>query len=98
MHRISIVLFALALVTHCSISSAQEASVERTDRINSLFSEYSRGISPGLAVAVVRDGKVLFAKGYGLASLDTAFRSRLLPSSTWHRCRSSSPGLPSPCW
>lgn len=39
-------------------------------RVDSLFAEYARGATPGVAVAVVRDGRTLLAKGYGLASLE----------------------------
>ncbi len=40
-----------------------------SSRIDSIFKEY-KATGPGCAVAVVRDGKLIFSKGYGLASLD----------------------------
>ena len=39
-------------------------------RVDSLFAAYSRGDTPGVAIAVVRDGRKLLSKGYGLASLE----------------------------
>jgi CubicO group peptidase (beta-lactamase class C family) len=58
-----------ALVATSAVAAAQPAaSVER--RVDSLFAEQTRGLSPGLAVAVVRDGKVLLTKGYGYANLE----------------------------
>ena len=42
----------------------------RERQVDSLFAEYNRAPSPGLAVAVVRDGKVILRKGYGLASIE----------------------------
>lgn len=59
-----------SLVTLSGISSAQEPATLRERRVDSLFAEFTRGTSPGVAVAVVRDGKVLLSKGYGLASLE----------------------------
>jgi CubicO group peptidase (beta-lactamase class C family) len=39
-------------------------------RIDELFARFTAPGSPGCAVAVVRDGRVVFARGYGLADLD----------------------------
>jgi CubicO group peptidase (beta-lactamase class C family) len=38
-------------------------------QIDNLFSNYNRA-TPGVAVAVVRDGKIIFKKGYGAANLE----------------------------
>jgi CubicO group peptidase (beta-lactamase class C family) len=38
--------------------------------VNAMFSELTRGEKPGAAVLVSRDGKTLFEKGYGYASLE----------------------------
>ncbi len=47
-----------------------QGAATSVQRVDSLFSRYTVGDSPGLAVAVVRDGQVLLAKGYGLANLE----------------------------
>jgi CubicO group peptidase (beta-lactamase class C family) len=46
----------------------QATSLER--RVDSLFASYTQGATPGVAIAVVRDGRMLLSKGYGLASLE----------------------------
>lgn len=46
------------------------AAQDAGPRVNALFAPYDAGPSPGLAVAVVRDGEVVFRNGYGLASLE----------------------------
>lgn len=38
--------------------------------INRLFAEYDRGRKPGYAVSILRSGRTVFSKGYGLASLE----------------------------
>ncbi len=43
----------------------------RTAQVDSLFARWSNGISPGVAVLVMKDGKVLYEKGHGLADLRT---------------------------
>jgi CubicO group peptidase (beta-lactamase class C family) len=64
----SIRLGALALLTIPTVTAAQATSQER--RVDSLFAEHTRGLQPGLALAVVRDGKVLITRGYGYANLE----------------------------
>jgi CubicO group peptidase (beta-lactamase class C family) len=40
------------------------------ERIDELFSTWNSADKPGAAVAVVKDGKILFSKGYGTANLE----------------------------
>ena len=64
-------LAAFLLVFLSTVSAiAEETPDGRSARVDALFSQYSAGTSPGLALAVVRDGKVLLRKGYGLATLE----------------------------
>jgi CubicO group peptidase (beta-lactamase class C family) len=51
-------------------SRSAESQPEPERRVDSLFAQPIRGLSPGVAVAVVRDGKVLLSKGYGMANLE----------------------------
>jgi CubicO group peptidase (beta-lactamase class C family) len=39
-------------------------------RIDALFADFNRSDAPGASVAVIQNGKVLLAKGYGLANLE----------------------------
>ena len=41
-----------------------------TDRIDSVFRRFTAPGSPGCAVGVVRDGAIVYRKGYGLASIE----------------------------
>ena len=50
-------------------------------RIDSLFAQYTRGTTPGASVAVVRDGKILFSKGYGFANLE--HRAPITPATVF---------------
>jgi len=60
----------LAPVRFAASAQATPSAIPDSARVDSLFAEYTRGLSPGLAVAVVRDGKVLYTKGYGYANLE----------------------------
>ncbi len=57
-----------------------QAGASRSDpdrRADALFAKYTKGGSPGVAVAVIRRGDVVFARGYGLADVQ-----RRMPIST----------------
>jgi CubicO group peptidase (beta-lactamase class C family) len=46
------------------------AASDLSSQLNALFHEFDRADGPGASVAIVRDGKVLFSRGYGLANLE----------------------------
>lgn len=41
-------------------------------RIDSVFARYDRTVSPGCALGVYREGKLLYGRGYGMANLEHA--------------------------
>ena len=66
--RVAIILvFTGGGIISRGVCAGQGAPAQRVDP---LFSQYNNSASPGLVIAVVRDGKVLLSKGYGLANLE----------------------------
>lgn len=61
-------LLIIALLILCQPAFSQSAIVRETD-IDRLFTEYTTE-TPGVAIAVVQDGQVVFSKGYGTANLE----------------------------
>jgi CubicO group peptidase (beta-lactamase class C family) len=51
-------------------SSAAYAQNGEAARVDSLFAQFSSGLTPGAAVAVVRNGSLVLSKGYGYADLE----------------------------
>ncbi|NIN70712.1 MAG: serine hydrolase [Gemmatimonadetes bacterium] len=49
---------------------AEPDSAAIAPRVDSVFSEYDRTDSPGCALGVIRDGELIYARGYGMANLD----------------------------
>ncbi len=43
---------------------------DRTDEVDKLFSQWDKPGSPGCALAIVQDGRIIYKKGYGLANLE----------------------------
>lgn len=71
----------LASQLRAAAAPAQDAPDPRADRVDALFADLDRSPSPGVAVAVVRDGRVLLRRGYGLASVE--HRVRVTPSTAF---------------
>ena len=44
---------------------------DKSTQVDSLMARWSRGDTPGAAIIVIRDGRALLEKGYGLANLTT---------------------------
>ncbi len=57
----------IVLIAASTFGQAADAPVDK--QIDQLFSKYNSA-TPGVAVAVVKDGKIVFAKGYGTANLE----------------------------
>jgi CubicO group peptidase (beta-lactamase class C family) len=56
-----------SLVFCATVANAQNG---QTARVDSLFRQFTTGVTPGVAVAVVRNGTVVLSKGYGYANLE----------------------------
>lgn len=60
---------------------AQESTASAARAVDALFSRYTRDSTPGLAVSVVKDGRMIFARGYGMADLE--HRIPITPSTVF---------------
>jgi CubicO group peptidase (beta-lactamase class C family) len=52
------------------LSRPVTAADETTAKVDKLFATWDRTTSPGAALAVVRDGKIVYERGYGMARLE----------------------------
>jgi CubicO group peptidase (beta-lactamase class C family) len=64
-------LAALAMLAgvHASPASAQQLAPATATRIDATFSDV-RGTSPGYAIGIMKNGRLIYAKGYGFANLE----------------------------
>ncbi len=60
---------ALGILLLLSAPAYSQSLKEAGKKVDSLFASYNRQ-TPGAAVAIVKDGKVVFIKGYGTADLE----------------------------
>src|SRR5574341_191814 len=62
---VTIVLFAVALP-----AIAQDQNGDIAARVDKVFEQYDKPASPGCALAVIKDGQIVYKRGYGMADLD----------------------------
>ena len=55
---------------------------ERTDKVDALFAQCDKPDSPGSAIGIIKDGKLIYARGYGSANLD--YNIPLSTNSVFH--------------
>jgi len=60
----------LALILLSTDVSPQELSEADTSQVSAIFAPFDHDGSPGYAVGVVKNGKLVFARGFGRADLD----------------------------
>ena len=53
-------------------SSQSDPSTVAPDRIDAVFAEFDTSDEPGMSVGVYREGEIVYARGFGLASLEHA--------------------------
>ena len=71
-------LTALALSAFVAASPAPTPSPTPTSaptpdtqsQVDAVFAEYDRSDSPGCSLGVYRDGRIVYARGYGMANLE----------------------------
>lgn len=68
--RARILLLVLALPSSVSAQYVIGGRDTLTMRVDSVFRSIDRNDSPGCAVGVYRDGRILYARGYGMANLE----------------------------
>jgi CubicO group peptidase (beta-lactamase class C family) len=74
----------LALPGHyrIKIELIKPAANTNSGRVDQLFSPWDKTDSPGAAIAIVKDGKVIYKKGYGSANLE--YDIPITPSTVFH--------------
>jgi CubicO group peptidase (beta-lactamase class C family) len=66
---ISFVLIFGASATQARVSQAY-THTDLTDKVDELFKQWDRNDSPGAAVGIFKDGRIIYARGYGIANLE----------------------------
>ncbi len=54
-----------------AFAASRAALAEKSKRVDALMAPWSKGDTPGAAIVVIQDGRVVHERGYGLANLET---------------------------
>ena len=77
------VALALTLVASGSFPAAAQSLPDATiRRIDSIFAMYDSRVTPGCATSVIRNGQIVFEKGYGMANFEHGVP--ITPASIFH--------------
>ncbi|MEZ5040764.1 MAG: serine hydrolase domain-containing protein [Saprospiraceae bacterium] len=66
-NRIALAIYLFLFMLSATSNYAQMAEESAVDQ---LFAQWSNTYSPGCAVAVIKDGNIIYKKGYGMADLE----------------------------
>ncbi len=75
------VLSTILLAAVPSLASEKPATDPTAAEIDAIFADYDRTTSPGCALGVVRDGQMMYRRGYGMANLE--YGMALTPASVF---------------
>jgi CubicO group peptidase (beta-lactamase class C family) len=79
--RRSVALLLLALGLTSTVA-AQPSSDPITKKVDQLFAAWDKPESPGVAIAVIKDGAVTYQRGYGSANLE--YNIPITPATVFH--------------
>lgn len=80
MIRFAAILYLVLCSTHAF--AQQGLSETEVSRIDAIFSPYDRDGSPGYAVGLVKNGKLVYSRGFGRADLDNNIA--ITPQTSFH--------------
>ena len=66
----SVRAFLTVLLVLAAASPALRAADETTVKVDKIFASWDKTTSPGAALAVIKDGKIIYERGYGMAKLE----------------------------
>jgi CubicO group peptidase (beta-lactamase class C family) len=75
-------LIAAITIGGPGVAKAGADSTGESARVDQLFAEWDKPNSPGCALAVMRDGQIIYQRGYGMADLDHDVK--ITPATVFH--------------
>jgi CubicO group peptidase (beta-lactamase class C family) len=72
----SLTILGLSFSTYAQIPDSL------TRKVDAIFAEYDKTNTPGCALAILKDGKIIYERGYGMSNLE--YNIAISPSSIFH--------------
>jgi CubicO group peptidase (beta-lactamase class C family) len=70
MKSLGILMLGLSLLAPASAVAEEVTTVDLPEQVDAVFADYDSTASPGCSLGVIQDGDLVYARGYGMASLD----------------------------
>jgi len=67
---LGLLVLAFASVTLATAQSDRISGDKSAEKVDALFAQWSKPDSPGCALAVIKNGQIIYKRGYGMANLD----------------------------
>jgi len=82
--RLSHLIFLIATITigRTGVAMAAADLPSASAQVDQLFTEWDNPTSPGCALAIMRDGHIIYERGYGMADLDHDVK--ITPTTVFH--------------
>jgi CubicO group peptidase (beta-lactamase class C family) len=68
--RRALPLFVMFIAPSSWARTAAPAAVSPEAQVDNIFEKMDKTVSPGCALSVMKDGKIIYERGYGMADLD----------------------------
>jgi CubicO group peptidase (beta-lactamase class C family) len=65
-----LVVFVFGVATQRAVCIQAYTHTDLTDKVDEMFKEWDRNDSPGAALGIFKDGRIIYARGYGMANLE----------------------------
>lgn len=75
-------LIFILLCVHLFTSTHGQIPDSLSKKVDAIFAEYDHTNSPGCAVAILKDGKIIYKRGYGMSNME--YNIAISPSSIFH--------------
>src|SRR5262245_28889190 len=63
-------LFLVCSLASLAQSPVRTASKSSNDQVDALFKQWNKSDSPGCVLGVIKDGELIYKRGYGMADLE----------------------------
>jgi CubicO group peptidase (beta-lactamase class C family) len=80
--RLDLLVLLAASLGLTPVSTARSEPGDEAARVDQLFQQWDKPNSPGCAVAVIKGGRIVHKRGYGMADLDRG--EKITPATVFH--------------
>ena len=68
--RLAAGLLGLTVIHSPSVAKQAYSSTSESAQVDHLFAAWDRKGSPGASIGIIKDGRIIYARGYGMANLE----------------------------